>query len=138
MNGEAGRSTHGINPDLSRRVGIAGRSIWLTVGAEIVCRIEETTDSDYAEPCQTTANAKAGLLAGSENGGTIPPGEAIVSGVVPDGPSVVTVSFAGGTTRTVDVVDNVYTFTATSDPTISFTDASGQIHTIGPMPVLPR
>jgi hypothetical protein len=128
---------HGENAALSRRARIPGKRIWLSVGEGTICRFQAVSVTDVDETCQPTSGALAGRLVGWQDGGSIPKGEAAVSGVVPDGVTSVAVSYADGRTQQVAVVDNVYAFTATGSPTIRFTDSQGGEHSVGPLPVLP-
>ncbi|MHB1570653.1 MAG: hypothetical protein ACYC0H_15815 [Solirubrobacteraceae bacterium] len=101
---------YGLNITQSRYVPYPGTpGLWVIPGARGVAIAQLSGGSG------STSNAPVSLALSDRmitTTGSAPPKQTI-SGLVPDGNPTVTIVFSGGATRTVRVIDNVYTITTT-------------------------
>jgi hypothetical protein len=140
LNGAAGSVTHGENPDLARRLHHPDRAVWLTVGTGTFCFVAKPQDEEEGGTiggCQPASTAAQYGLLGYQTGGARLAGKAVVTGIVPDGVSTVTLTLDDGNTQNLQVIDNVYAFITDRPVKLSFVDADGATHVL-PSKVEPR
>lgn len=114
----------GANPSLARD---ADSGLFLVPGNGEVCIADEHTVT-----CGTPENAQAGQLVAIECGPWLQQGEVKLFGAIPDGVTSMQVTSAQGVNEA-PVTNNVYSITATSQPTqVSWHDDAGS-HTL-PIP----
>jgi len=117
---------YGANPDLSRRTA---PGVWVMPADGHVCMANSTPgEGDLGFSCATPADVERGLLAPAdldENG------NGVVTGVVPDGVTEVTVVDKDGSTRAVAVERNTYRAAIDANTKeVEFTDADGGQHVV--------
>jgi hypothetical protein len=117
---------YGANPDLSRRTA---PGVWVMPGDGHVCMANTTpAEGQLGFGCATTDNVERGLLVGAD---IDEDGNGVVTGIVPDGVTEVTVVDQGGATRTVPVERNTYRAAIDANTKeVEFTDADGGQHVV--------
>jgi hypothetical protein len=124
--GEGKDQTWGANPDLSRRTA---PGTWIVPGDGYVCVANSTPgESALGLGCATPEDVERGLLAPAdvdENG------NGVLTGVLPDGVSEVTLVDKDGSTRTAPVERNTYRVAIDANiKEVRFTDAKGGEHVL--------
>jgi len=126
----------GANYALARKttgLGGAGEA-WVIPGDGVLClrasaSFQRTPNALGGEVCTSDKAALAGQLQALSGSPVNVPGIMLVTGLVPDGVTSVSATLADGQTQTVAVHNNVYMLEVAGpvSPTISFSDASGQV-----------
>lgn len=97
---------------------------WVVPGVNHICLVLGTTGANSvpSSSCGSASSAEQhGLVISTEDEAGTP----VIVGLVPNGSSVVKVTNADGTSKSVSVVDNVYEVTGGAPRTITFRDGSG-------------
>lgn len=125
-------SRYGVNADLARSIRnpVSSAPIWVLSGSQGVCLYVGNSDPAGSpgfvgsSSCASTADSKLGKLIVSEkpsSGGAT----SVTYGLVPDGPSAVTLTDTDGSAHAANVVSNVYVSREAHPSAVSFTDSSG-------------
>ncbi|MDT4941413.1 MAG: hypothetical protein QOK49_2176 [Baekduia sp.] len=115
---------------LARRIGVADRShrTWLVPGGDQLCTVAEFAGRVVVD-CVSNSVAAAGEAVSAQSGGpSLPAGSAIVSDLLPDGASNVSISTSDGSVP-VEVVHNWVEATV-KDPTALQFDLAGDRHVV--------
>jgi hypothetical protein len=124
--GEAADQSFGANPDLSRRTA---PGTWIVPGDGYVCVANATPgEGTLGFGCATPEDVKRGLLAPSDVDAE---GNGVLTGVLPDGVTEVTLVDKDGSTRTAPVERNTYRIAIDANlEEVRFTDANGGEHVL--------
>jgi hypothetical protein len=126
VNGDNAEEHWGANPTLARRTA---PSTWIVPGDGYVC-VANTTPHDGALGlgCATPEDVERGLLAPADIDAN---GNGVLTGVLPDGVSEVTLADEDGATRAVPVERNTYRAAIDSKlKEVRFTDRDGGDHVL--------
>jgi hypothetical protein len=117
---------YGANPDLSRRTA---PGVWVMPGAEHVCMASTSPDEGYLGfGCAAEEDVERGLLVAAD---IDEEGHGVVTGVVPDGVTEVSVIDNEGESHTVEVDRNTYRAEIDANTKeVQFTDADGGQHVV--------
>ena len=122
-------ASSGANVNLSRRAqGITDGAAWVIPGDGQICTYF-TADAGGGGTCQPDAAVTNDNWPPITSGNAIKdPGMTVVSGLVPDGVTQVTLTLGGGSTVTVPVHENVYLATVHGGCTsVSYTGPNGPV-----------
>jgi hypothetical protein len=124
--GPEGDEHFGANPSLARRTG---PSTWIVPADGYVCVANSTPgEGALGFGCATPDDVEKGLLAPSDVDAN---GNGVLTGVLPDGVSEVTLTDKDGTTSTVSVERNTYRVAIDANlKEVRFTDAGGGVHVL--------
>ena len=116
----------GANPELSRRTA---PGVWVMPGDGYVCMANTTPgEGALGFSCATPEDVERGLLAPAD---VDEHGNGVVTGVLPDGVSEVTVANRDGSERSVPVENNTYRAAVDANlKEVRFKDAHGGLHVL--------